>query len=606
VRLLDASLFAPYPGTLALGEYMPGYAPLAVPVIALTGNPVLAHNLLLVLSYALAALGAAALVFSLTGALGPAVVAGAAFAYAPRLLDQAYNVQTLAVFWVPWLLLALERFLARPTWPGAALVAGLWVALALSCLNLFVYATVLGALFLAAAVTVGGRQLPGAHLVRLAAAGVVAGAVVVTYLAPNRVLAREWGLGRALAEVERHSATLSHLIGVPREPLLRRLAGLPDPSGHEGLVPGLVVSVLAVAGLLAVFRDRGGLRPKLAPYVALTAAAVILALGPTAATPWGPWPLPYRALYLAVPGFDAIRTPARFVVFLDLGVAVLAGVGAAWWLARTAPATRPWLAGGLTAVALLESVAVPFPGAVPRLAPGSVPAVYRWLGQQDQRTLALGIPMGDWVNVAAAAFHLRPTVNGWSSYWPPRYPELVEAMERFPDERSLALVQGLGVDLVLVDGAWLNPARAAALAGFPAVLRPERAFPTHLVYRIARAGPAARPALEEVEATARVMPPGDGRSWQGCVTLRNAGPHFVPLYPLHRLHLRAEGAAVATVRWLPLDLAPGAVHTACLPLTGRPGRFQVQGEVEDGVRRHRFALGTEDAVGRLEPAGGRP
>src|SRR5262249_30733265 len=95
VRLFDASLFAPYPGTLALGEYMPGYAPLAVPVVALTGNPVLAHNLLLVLSYAMAALGGAALVLSLTGAPGAALVAGVAFAYAPRLLDQAYNVQTL-------------------------------------------------------------------------------------------------------------------------------------------------------------------------------------------------------------------------------------------------------------------------------------------------------------------------------------------------------------------------------------------------------------------------------------------------------------------------------------------------------------------------------
>ena len=76
-----------------------------------------------------------------------------AFAYAPRLLDEAYNVQTLAVFWFPWLLLALDAFLARPTAGRAALAAALWVALAASSLNVFVYATVLGGLFLAAAVT---------------------------------------------------------------------------------------------------------------------------------------------------------------------------------------------------------------------------------------------------------------------------------------------------------------------------------------------------------------------------------------------------------------------------------------------------------------------
>ena len=95
-------------------------------------------------------------------------------------------------------------------------------------------------------------------------------------------------------------------------------------------------------------------------------------------------------------------------------------------------------------------------------------------------------------------------------------------MERFPDARSLALAQGAGVDVVLVDRAWLTPAREAALAG-AAVLRPERAFPTHLVYRLE---PAAG-GLAGVEV---------GSLWavrRHCVRLRNPGPGWVPLYPLH-------------------------------------------------------------------------
>src|SRR5262249_25549269 len=87
--LVDASIFAPYRRTLALRDYMPAYAPVSVPIIAATGNPVLAHNVLLVLSYALAALGAFGLARRLTGSAGPALVAGVAFGYAPRLLDQA-------------------------------------------------------------------------------------------------------------------------------------------------------------------------------------------------------------------------------------------------------------------------------------------------------------------------------------------------------------------------------------------------------------------------------------------------------------------------------------------------------------------------------------
>ncbi len=68
VALLDAPMFAPYPNTLALGEYLPAYAPIAIPVIALTGNPVVAHNVVLLVLYATTALGVYALARHLLGA----------------------------------------------------------------------------------------------------------------------------------------------------------------------------------------------------------------------------------------------------------------------------------------------------------------------------------------------------------------------------------------------------------------------------------------------------------------------------------------------------------------------------------------------------------
>jgi hypothetical protein len=592
-RVLDASFFAPYTGTLALGDYMPGYAGVSVPVIAATGNPVTAHNVLLVASYTLAAVGATLLAARLVGRLGPAVVAGVAFGYAPRLLDEAYNVQTLAVFWFPWLLLALDAVLARPTAWRAALAAGLWVALAASSLNVFVYATVLAGCFVAAAVTLGGRRLGRAHAVPLAAAGGVAVAVLVWgVLAPNRALVREWGLTRDLAEVERHSATLADLVTVPRERLLRHLAGLDAGPDHTGLGPGLVVLALALVGLVALARNWEGRRPILWPYAVVWASALVLALGPTLQTSWGPLPLPYRILYHGVPGFNASRTPLRFLVFVELGLALLAALGAAWWLASRPPSQRPWLVAALAGLVLVESVAVPYPGTRHRLDPAAVPAVYRWLATQPPRTIALGIPLGDWVNIAAGTFHLRRTLNGWSSYLPPHYAEMASAMERFPDARSLALAQGAGVDVVLVDRAWLTPARVTALAGAAGVLRPDRVFPTHLVYRLQ----PAPGGLAGVEVASWSVP---GRH---CVRLGNPGPGWVPLYPLHRLHVRAEGARDGVVRWLPVDLEPGAAHTACVTVPDvRPGD-RLAGEVENGARAYRFTVVPDGPGGRLEAA----
>jgi hypothetical protein len=329
----------------------------------------------------------------------------------------------------------------------------------------------------------------------------------------------------------------------------------------------------------------------------LGAITITLSLGPTLHTPWGPLPLPYRVLFAVVPGFNSLRTPFRFLVFIDLAVAVLAAAGTAWWLARCGPAARRALVAGLIALILLESVTVPYPGAAPRLDPATVPDVYRWLAREAAPTLALGIPMGDWVNVAAAAFHLRPTANGWASFEPPHYGALTRAMDSFPDDRSVALARGLGTTVLLVDRAWLTPERLAALGAYRAVLRPERAFPTHLVFRVT---PPARPAPETLEATATTPSPG-----QVCVTLRNPGPGWVPLYPLHRLHLMAEAAETGrAVRWLPLDLGPGAAAVGCLPWSGvPPGR--IRGEVEAPGRRYAFAVAPGDRAAPLATAGGR-
>src|SRR5207249_241591 len=151
----------------------------------------------------------------------------------------------------------------------------------------------------------------------------------------------------------------------------------------------VTVTALALVGLLTVVGRRDELRRRWLPYVALTGAAAILALGPTLRTPWAALPLPYRVFYAGVPGFDAIRTPGRFLFFVDLGVALLAAVGAAAAAARLPRPVRGGLAVGLLALILFESVLVPFPGAVPRLDPAALPEVYRWLGRQDPRTLAL-------------------------------------------------------------------------------------------------------------------------------------------------------------------------------------------------------------------------
>ncbi|MGH7357263.1 MAG: hypothetical protein ACREJR_00440 [Candidatus Rokuibacteriota bacterium] len=581
VALLDAPMFAPYPNTLALGEYLPAYAPIAIPVIALTGNPVAAHGVILLALYTATALGVYALARRLLGADGPSAVAGVGFAYSARLLEQSYNLQTMAIAWVPWLFLALERFVDRPSLARAMLLLPLGLGLALSSMNMFAFTGVLGLVWLGV-VAIQGR-LDLRHVGRLCAVAVPGAVLLWAYVTPYRRAAQDWQFERTLAEVESGSTTLAHAAQPPPESLLHwALSGGSWPAVPvDSVLLGITLTVLAGLGIAGLLSRRGEGGRALAPYVIVGGVALVLAFGPTLHTGGGSLPLPYRALYAFVPGFGAIRTPARFLLYADLTLALLAGAGAASVLGRLASGWRTAGLVTLIALVLLEAVLIPFPGGVPRLDPADLPEAYRWLRTAPPGTVAVGVPMGDWVNVAASALHLRRTVNGWSSFDPPRYRDLVLAMETFPDARTLALVRGLGADVViLVDRAWLTAARAAQMAALGAGLRPERVFPTHVLYRAS--GPAP-PGPESLRVEARV----DGA--RSCVGIRNSGSEWVPLYPARRLTLwptDREDTGARRTAWLPLDLAPGAEHVECLGSVKAEG---ISGTIDGADRRFRFA-----------------
>ena len=60
--LFDSNSFHPYPRSLAFADHLTPEAVLVAPVAQLTGNPVLAYNVAVVLALAMSALGMFALV----------------------------------------------------------------------------------------------------------------------------------------------------------------------------------------------------------------------------------------------------------------------------------------------------------------------------------------------------------------------------------------------------------------------------------------------------------------------------------------------------------------------------------------------------------------
>jgi len=100
--------FYPYPDTVAYSEHLLGIAVFTAPAQWLTGNPIVALNLAMVASTALAGVGMFLLARDLTGRADAAVVAGVAFACTPYRLPLASHLQVLVSGWMPVALYGLH------------------------------------------------------------------------------------------------------------------------------------------------------------------------------------------------------------------------------------------------------------------------------------------------------------------------------------------------------------------------------------------------------------------------------------------------------------------------------------------------------------------
>ena len=166
----------------------------------------------------------------------------------------------------------------------------------------------------------------------------------------------------------------------------------------------------------------------------------------------------YALLYHLVPGFDALRVPARLAVVVTLAWAVLAGYGwrrlEALWPGRKT--LRRWLLALASGLILLESCSLP----IPWLHVYEVtPEVYQWLARQPRGRVVFELPskghMGDLARDARYLYwstkHGQTLVNGYSGYFPPEYEALTAKAMRLPEVTELLPeLRQRGVDYLVV------------------------------------------------------------------------------------------------------------------------------------------------------------
>lgn len=414
----DAPIFVPETNTLAYSEHFIGPAAQALPVYWLTGNPLLAYNLVFLSTFVLSGVGAFLLVRELTGSRLGGLVAGALYTVNDFRTTSLSHLHVLSAHWVPFACLGLLIF-AR-TGSRLALAGAALSVIALNSSSGY-YVLYFGPMLAAFALLVLWRER-GWRTRRAILAAAVAAALValveVPMVRPYLELQRAQGFVRDRAEL----ATFSF----PLELYLDRL--------HQ-LAPMLT---LAAASLLG-WRAKGvGARWAIGFFAVAGVLGFWLSLGPDPrlrGAPAGVYGL-YDLLYTYVPGYSGLRVAGRFAAVLTFALAVLGGIGAAM-LAR-----RSRLAGTTAAVLLAAAhltaqwmgpitldTPVHGPGvesAPESLRPGTnVPEIYRFVATTPPGAILAELPFGDLGYELRYMYfgldHGRRLLNGYSGYFPPSY-----------------------------------------------------------------------------------------------------------------------------------------------------------------------------------------
>jgi hypothetical protein len=477
VHLFDSNSFYPYHWSLAFSEHLLGPSLLAAPFFYATGNALFAQNAALILTLALSAFAFFLLFREVFRTEIGALVAGIVYAFNSYNFHEVARLQLLSVQFWPLSALFLHRTFVRGGGKNAFLAALFFTLQGLSCTYYLFYFSLALLIWVPvyALASEQGLRRTATLVAPFAATGALFALVGMPYLR----MVREFGFGRELAE----GADLGEFLRPPAGSLFASVLSFHPPASPVPQFLGFVALALAALGVIKR-PFRGGPRSRAVFFwlsLSISIVGGVLSLGPTLrAFGHELGPGPYAFLYDHFPFFRVLRNAERISILVHFGLAVAAGVGA--------EALSP---GRFARILLL--VALPFEhfaGGQPftRVPTGKlVPEVYRWLDTSAGRGAVVELPLYRREKLRLHAlymfystYHWKPIVFGRTSFYPPLTGYLGWEMRRFPDADSIALLEGLGVETLVVHPKLWPPGererKLALLQGFSDRLEPQGRF----------------------------------------------------------------------------------------------------------------------------------
>jgi hypothetical protein len=466
LNLWHGTAFYPFEQSLAYSEEAIATALLAWPVYLLTGNDILAYNVLLLGSFWLMALAVFLLARELGAYPGAAFVAGILAAFAPARFGHLSHLNMLVLGWLPLAMWAFAVF-CHGGKRRYLLVGGIALGIQLfSSLHLAVFATLALGMFLLFLLYFDRTKRPWAPSDKY----LIITALLLPYLlfaptlVPHLEVGERYGFERSRADVDMFASSPgAYLTVLP----INQFWGTRLDVRQEPRFPGGVALVGAVAAI--TFRRRW----MVACAALITIIAMLLSFGLSIAVAGRTVPMPYALVYDLFPPIRTIRGVGRFGLLTVIGIPLLAAFGyTGLWrhLRRRIGAHARYaglaLSGLLVLTACIELRTTVATAPVPTAHELSV---YEWLADQPAGPVAEfpanGLRLATQATpeevfqpiryMYGSTRHWNRILAGYSSFIPPAHMEILAQFDRTGDRLShvdamnVGILQDLGIRWVI-------------------------------------------------------------------------------------------------------------------------------------------------------------
>jgi hypothetical protein len=481
LNLFQGNIFYPFQNSLAFSEIILPGALLYLPFGLATSNPVLAYNLVLLLSFPLNAFAMYLLALdwlkrtedigsrtknnrSSSVVLRPssvaAFIAGLIFAFCTYKMGELRHIQLLMAMFMPLTLMYAARFVRVPNFHNAFLTALFFALNALSSLYYAVFLAFAVALYLVVDFLIRRYRITPQHLLFGTFALVLAGILVAPFILPFLRLENQYNFS-AGRDPSLFSARPASYLAAPASQWLygNVTRAFYVASKGQPLFLGITTVLLALVGGIILLHQKN--RAWIFP-VLLALVGIILSFGPILITGRDaisvlPFHLPYYFVSLVVSPLKSLNAPSRFVVLTMLALALLAAYGIFTVMQR-------WQRFSLIIAAicalliLLEYIPAPLHLTNVDAAAQISPA-YHFLAQQPRGEPVVELPMGQpnfgdqdkyVVYTYNSLYHLQPLVNGYSTFIPPDYYALVKVQQNFPSNRAIKSLAKWGAQWLVI------------------------------------------------------------------------------------------------------------------------------------------------------------